>query len=231
MKWRIRDVMNERGISGPKLAEMANIKYRTLDEFIRRGTGNVWIIFSISKALGMTIDDLLVKEDDDSPLQSEEEIYKENTLESEEIEIEHIKDIDERTLYGMTQKIYRNNPDHSELARLSHEYALKIRFEAKLKDAIETIHVHRENGQEKLALVFFNATLEETRLAIPHLETLVLLCEEFDDRRTIENLLDKYTRLEFIDRNILIPFAYIIAECGFKDEAALCFKCLTDSTI
>jgi transcriptional regulator with XRE-family HTH domain len=51
--------MAEKKISGPTLATMTGTSYRTLDDFLRRGSGSFVLLNKIANALGTTMDDLV----------------------------------------------------------------------------------------------------------------------------------------------------------------------------
>jgi hypothetical protein len=59
---KVRKIMSEKKITGPALAKMIQTPYRTVDDFLRRGSGNFILLYKISRALGTTMDALV---DDD----------------------------------------------------------------------------------------------------------------------------------------------------------------------
>lgn len=61
----IRQRMAELNISGPALADAIGVPYRSLDEFIRRRSGNYLLLKKIAQALNTTMD-ALAEQDGDS---------------------------------------------------------------------------------------------------------------------------------------------------------------------
>jgi len=71
----IRQRMAELNITGPALAEMIGVPYRSLDEFIRRRSGNYLLLKKIAQALSTTMDTLAEHDGENIKAQVLPDIY------------------------------------------------------------------------------------------------------------------------------------------------------------
>lgn len=56
---RAKEIMKQKNISVNQLANMVNAPQRTVDDFLKRGSGSFVLLYKISKALGVTMDELV----------------------------------------------------------------------------------------------------------------------------------------------------------------------------
>lgn len=56
---RAREIMKQKNITVNQLANMVDASQRTIDDFLKRGSGSFVLLYKISKALGVTMNELI----------------------------------------------------------------------------------------------------------------------------------------------------------------------------
>jgi len=187
MKFRIRDEMDKQHITVKSLSEKTGLSERTIEEFIKRDSGNITIYSKIAKALDVPFDSLIIWDD-------------ESVDESSEKTISDLSEIDTHNSYDEAGKHFSNK--NEKLSKSLFKKRDEIRFKATIKEAEDSGAAgDYKNMIDKYSTAFLTLNVSDIcTIPLSAITRLVSLCKEHSSPYVLDSLIDRVTSKRFMDK-------------------------------